>query len=133
MRFKHHYKIEIGHLDIAPLIDVVFLLLIFFMLTSTFVVASGIKIDLPQAQSKEVTEQKGLMITIDKKGDIYLGDKKERVNFGELRLALKCLKRDNRKVGIYADKQTALQKLMEVWDVCRESEIEEIGISAIPK
>ena len=164
MHFPRRYKIKIEHLDIAPLIDVVFLLLIFFMLTSKFVVASGIKVHLPESRSKEIIRQKGLIIAIDKKGDIYLsrtelvrdkGNRKKRVhpvklfaegehlpiraegfnrvNFSELSLALKSLSKDNKSVIIYADRQTALERVIEVWDICRESGIKEIGISAIPK
>lgn len=140
MHFRRRYKTEIGHLDIAPLIDVVFLLLIFFMLTSRFVVASGLKVHLPESRSRERVQQKGLVIIIDKKGDIYLrrtnsaGAKGEkRVDFSELSLALKSLSRGNKSAIIYADRQTALEKVIKVWDISRESGIKEIGISAIPK
>ncbi len=139
MHFPRRYKIEIEHLDIAPLIDVVFLLLIFFMLTSKFVVASGIKVHLPESRSKEAIKQRGLTITIDKKGDIYLGDRKGKVDFSELGQALSFLSprgeagsKGNKSVIIYADRQTALERVIEVWDICRESGIKEIGISAIP-
>lgn len=154
MHFKRRYKTEIGYLDIAPLIDVVFLLLIFFMLTSKFVVASGIKVHLPESRSKEAIRQRGLVVTIDKKGDIYLGNREgrihpvklsaegehpdirrgfNRVNFSELSLALKSLTKSNKSVIIYADRQTALERVIEVWDICRENKIKEIGISATPK
>ena len=48
-RFKRHIELEHGRLDLAPLIDVVFLLLIFFMLTSSFVIQPSITINLPKA------------------------------------------------------------------------------------
>ncbi|OQX54047.1 MAG: hypothetical protein B5M48_01730 [Candidatus Omnitrophica bacterium 4484_213] len=140
MHFRRRYKTEIGHLDIAPLIDVVFLLLIFFMLTSRFVVASGLRVHLPESQSRERVQQKGLVIIIDKKGDVYLrrtnsaGVKGEkRIDFSELSLALKSLSRGNKSAIIYADRQTALEKVIKVWDISRESGIKEIRISAIPK
>ena len=53
MRFKRHIELEKGQLDIAPLIDVVFLLLIFFMLTSNFISQKGIRVNLPSALSSK--------------------------------------------------------------------------------
>ena len=51
-------------LDLTPLIDVVFQLLIFFMLTSTFVVQSSIQIEMPEAKGTSILEQKDISITL---------------------------------------------------------------------
>lgn len=146
MHFKRHYKAEIGYLDITPLIDVVFLLLIFFMLSSklylnegqaSFVVTSPIEVHLPHSKNKKTIEQKRLTIIIDKKGDIYLsvaaeaGNKETKVNFRELGRVLKSLSKGNSAVVIYADKQTALEKIIKIWDICKESKVKEIGISTL--
>ena len=58
MHFKRHMEVEHGlrQIDIAPLIDMVFQLLIFFMLTSSFVVQPGIKVNLPKAVTSEVVK-----------------------------------------------------------------------------
>ncbi|MCK4248214.1 MAG: biopolymer transporter ExbD, partial [Candidatus Omnitrophica bacterium] len=54
MIFKGKMEIEKGRLDITPLVDVIFLLIIFFMLTSSFISQPGIKINLPKAVTSEV-------------------------------------------------------------------------------
>ncbi|MBI1976932.1 MAG: biopolymer transporter ExbD, partial [Candidatus Omnitrophica bacterium] len=64
MKFKRTLQYEKG-LDITPLVDVVFQLLIFFMLTASFIAQPGIKINLPRAVTSEVVqEEKNVLITI---------------------------------------------------------------------
>lgn len=64
-------------LEMAPLVDVVFLLLIFFMLTSTFIKPEHIELDLPNAESANPLEKdKALQITIDKEGELFTEGKK---------------------------------------------------------
>ena len=64
MRFKRRIFLEKGKLDIAPLIDVIFLLLVFFMLTSSFIFQPGIKINLPKAITSEVIQKENLIVII---------------------------------------------------------------------
>ena len=58
MKFKSRLKIEAGKLEVTPLIDVVFLLLIFFMLSSSFIFQPGIKVKLPESQVSETKKEK---------------------------------------------------------------------------
>jgi len=72
MRFKKSNEEEI-RLSIAPLIDIVFLLLIFFMVTSHFDVASGVHIRLPKVAQKIFGEETSrIILLMDNSGDIYL-------------------------------------------------------------
>ena len=76
MRFRKPKEEEI-RLSIAPLIDIVFLLLIFFMVTSHFDVASGVQIRLPKVAQKIFSEETTrIILLMDKSGDIYLEGKK---------------------------------------------------------
>ncbi len=77
MRFKKKREEEI-RIGIAPLIDIVFLLLIFFMVTSHFDIVSGVRIQLPRVTEKILNEEHNTKITlvIDKSGQIYLGGRK---------------------------------------------------------
>ncbi len=71
MRFKRNVVIARGVLDMTPLIDVVLLLLIFFMLSSSFVFNPGVKVDLPEYTSSESLKKSDVVITITKEG-LYL-------------------------------------------------------------
>ncbi|NQT81888.1 biopolymer transporter ExbD [bacterium] len=71
MRFKRRLTISKGFLDMTPLIDVVLLLLIFFMLSSSFVFNPGVKVDLPEYTSSESLDKSDLVVTITREG-LYL-------------------------------------------------------------
>jgi biopolymer transport protein ExbD len=131
MRFKRHLTLKKGQLDIVPLIDVVFLLLIFFMLTSSFVTQSGIKINLPKALTSEAISEKNLIITITDNNTIYLKDK--AVGLDELRPKLKQAARENKSLFIKADRKASLGKIVEVWDLCRDVGLIKINIATNPK
>src|SRR3989338_8998754 len=74
MKFKRHNKLEYGlrQIDIAPLIDLMFLLLIFFMLSSSFTFQSGINVKLPKAVTSDVIKEENLIVTITSENVIYL-------------------------------------------------------------
>ena len=80
MNLRPH-KLQSPELNLTPLIDVVFLLLIFFMVSTTFDRESRIKVELPTAatQDEKSTEEKVLDITVDAKGRYYV-NQKEVVN-----------------------------------------------------
>ena len=66
MRFKRRVKFEAGlrQIDIAPLIDCIFILLIFFMLTSSFIITSGVNVKLPKAETSEEIDAKALTVVV---------------------------------------------------------------------
>lgn len=129
MRLKRHVFMEKGQLtiDIAPLIDVVFQLLIFFMLTSSFIFQPGIKINLPKAVTSEVIQEESLIITITGENLIYLENKSIAIE--ELKSRLKEASRGNRPLLIKADRHSSLGRVVEVWDLCREASISQINIA----
>ena len=74
MQFRTGRKRKVS-INITPLIDVLFLLLIFFMVSSTFLEQPGIKLELPHAKSAVVVEQKDYILFIDKESKMFLNDK----------------------------------------------------------
>jgi len=90
MNLRPHRKQEV-HLDITPLIDVVFLLLIFFMVSTTFDKFGAIKIDLPEGStsSEKPDQRKQLEVSIDAQGNIFVGE--EQVLNPELKILMEKL------------------------------------------
>lgn len=131
MKFKKHLIVEKGQLDIVPLIDVVFLLLIFFMLTSSFVSPPGIKIDLPRAVTSEAILDKNLVITVTDDNIIYLDQRP--VQMAELLEKLAQAAREDRSLLIKADRGVSLGKIVEIWDLCRDAGIVKINIATNPE
>lgn len=129
MRFKGRMELEHGlrQIDIAPLIDIVFQLLIFFMLTSTFVMQPGIKISLPKAVTSEVIRFENIEILVTSESVTYLNGKV--VTMQELNKLFKQAVKKNQTILIKADKRASLGKVVEIWDLARDSGITQINIA----
>jgi biopolymer transport protein ExbD len=127
MRFKRRLILETGlkQIEITPLIDCIFLLLIFFMLTSNFVVAPGITIKLPKASSSETVETKTLTVAVSSEDIIYVDQK--AVTFGELDAQLEGF--SGKPVFIKSDRDASLGVVVRIWDACRQHGIEKISIA----
>ncbi|MDD4957187.1 MAG: biopolymer transporter ExbD [Candidatus Omnitrophica bacterium] len=127
MRFKRKMSIEKGRLDMAPLIDVVFLLLIFFMLTSSFIFQPGIRVNLPKAITSEVLHKELLIITITGDNKIYIRER--AVNPEELYSRISVAAKEDKPLLIQADKKAPLGRVIEVWDICRQLDVKQINIA----
>lgn len=131
MKFKRRVLLEKGLLDIAPLIDVIFLLLIFFMLTSSFIFQPGIKINLPKALTSEVIQRENLIIIITDDNALYINERP--VDTEELSSRLKIAARESKPILIKADRKVSLGKIVEVWDLCRREGVQKINIATTQK
>ncbi|MCM8779063.1 MAG: biopolymer transporter ExbD [Candidatus Omnitrophica bacterium] len=131
MRFRRHFEWERGQrgIDITPLVDVIFQLLIFFLLTSSFVVTqAGIKVNLPKAITSEAIPEETVVITVNKNSIVFLNDKV--VTIKELGNYLENLPK-KKSILLKADKQASLGKIVEIWDLCREKGIERLNIATV--
>lgn len=123
-----------GVLDITPLVDIVFQLLIFFLLTATFIRNPKIDIQLPTA-SKEVIElpKKEFIIGITRDGRIYIEGKETSLE--SLNDMLKNLYKHNPEtlILIHADKRTLHGKVVQIMDLIRKIGFQKIGIAVEPE
>ena len=132
IEFEGRRKID-THLNIAPLIDVVFQLLIFFALSSQFIAPSGIKITLPAAASAKSQEQ-NTTIFITQDNNLYLDQ--EQVDLETLfeKLKINMLKPEKKKsLVISADQNVGLGLAVKVMDIAKQAGIDELTISTKEK
>lgn len=129
MKFKRHTKLEhgLGQIDIAPLIDVIFQLLIFFMLSSSFTFQSGITVKLPKAVTSDIIKAENFIVTITRENIIYLNDAVITLKELNQRLSLPASK--DRPLLIKADRRASVGRIVDVWDLCRNLGIERINIA----
>ena len=127
MKFKRKVFLETGRLDIAPLIDVVFLLLIFFMLTSSFIFQPGIRVNLPKAVTSEILQKELLVVVITEDNEIFISERP--ITRDELVSRITLAARDGQSLLIKVDKQADLGKVIEIWDICRQFDVKRISIA----
>ena len=129
MRFKRRIELEHGlrQIDIAPLVDVIFQLLIFFMLTSSFIVPQGIKIDLPKAITSQTVKSRVLEVVVSGENVFYVDGKV--VNIQELKSIFKGLVDRNQSLLIKADRRAQLGRVVEIWDLARKLGLSQVNIA----
>ena len=115
-RERHFYQLQA---PLTSLIDIVFLLLIYFLLTTNFMVDEGIKIKLPKANATSPQTQKEITIMVDQKGRAFLENREVPLN--ELFAVLKerLTGKEDGLVVIKADKAVVLNKAVRVMDVAK--------------
>jgi len=128
MEFEGRKKLR-THLNMAPLIDVVFLLLIFFMLSSHFVTQPGIKITLPTAVKAKLHPEEDIIISISKDNSLYLNEKKVALDSLLDKLRIKVGEAKKKTVIIKADEKIDLGLAVKVMDIAKQAEAEGLIIS----
>ncbi len=126
-------KLEESRLDITPLVDCVFLLLIFFMVTTVFSTTPGLRVDLPKAAESDMPPEKDLNIVISKEGEMELNG--IPVTMEELPRALEEARSTYRSkvLIIKADKKTFHEAVVDVMDAAKGVGIDELAIATEPE
>jgi len=120
MKFETEQK-YMASFSYSSLTDIVLLLLIFFLLSSTYIIQPGIKITLPKTTTAEAHSEKSIYITITKTGIVYLND--EQISLGKLGPELRRLLVSGEKqvVVIRADKDVNLDMAVRVMDISKSA------------
>mgnify|MGYP001127601782 CR=1 FL=1 len=121
-------RYEHTHMNIAPLVDVVFLLLLFFMLSSHFMQEPAIKIKLPESKTADAQREEIKTVFITKDGKVYLMD--QLVDIATLGSKIKTIVKDPETefIRIKADKESDVGILVSVIDEVRLSGIKNYSI-----
>jgi len=108
-------------LDISPLIDVVFLLLIFFMVSTTFLDEAGLPLDLPSSVSRGIKKQQNVVVTITQEGQIYVGENLADENNLTDTIRQQLQRSEKKEVIIKADKAARYELVYRVMDASRQA------------
>lgn len=116
---KTRPKLKEYKIELIPLIDIVFTLLIFFAVTSTFIYfQKGIELDLPNSETSN-TLAKTLTISLDKKGEVLLDQNVVQIQEIKDKLTPLLLKSSDLTVILSADKEVSYEKVIQVMDAIR--------------
>jgi biopolymer transport protein ExbD len=121
---------EKEEIDMTPMLDVVFILLIFFIVTASFVKEAGIDVNRPEAATAVKKERANILVAISDKGDIWIN--KRKVDIRSVQANIERLKAENPQgtVVIQADKKSTTDTLIKVMDSARAAGVFDVSIAA---
>ena len=121
---------EESEINITPMLDVVFIMLIFFIVTASFVKEAGIDVNRPDAQTAELKEKANILIAITAQNHIFVD--RRRVDPRAVRANIERLHAENPQgtVVIQADKEAKTETLIQVMDASRQAGVFDVAIAA---
>lgn len=120
-------------IGIAPLIDMVFILLIFFLATTSFARETGVAVDKPVATTARTLEREAILVALTRSGTIHINER--QVDLSGLRAALKKAlhRRVESSVVIIADRRAGTGRLVDVIDVCKLAGVKKVSLASRKK
>jgi biopolymer transport protein ExbD len=117
-------------INITPMLDVVFIMLIFFIVTASFVKESGIEVDRPSAVTAVVKEKGNILVAVTETGEIWIN--RRQVDPRAVRANIERLHAENPQgsVVIQADKSSTTEMLVHVMDAARQAGVFNVSIAA---
>ena len=118
-----------GEIDLTPMLDVVFILLIFFIVTSVFVTEAGIEISKPQASTADPKSKDLILIAVSTDGDVWMDGEQVDQRFLRSRIELRLAEAPNSSVIIQGDRAATNEHVMAIMRAAREAQVTSISIS----
>ncbi len=130
MRRQRRSNIEEAEVDLTPMLDVVFIMLIFFIVTASFVKESGMDVNRPDAATAVVKPRGNILVAITPNGQIWID--KRQVDVRSVRANIERLYAENPQgaVVIQADRDSKNGLLVAVMDAAKLAGVENISIAA---
>ena len=130
MRNRTRRAGEESDINITPMLDIVFIMLIFFIVTATFIKEAGIEVNRPDAQTANPQEKANILIAISSRNEVWID--RRPVNINAVRANIERLHAENPKgaVVIQADKESNTDTLVQVMDASRQAGVFNISIAA---
>ncbi len=133
MTFRSYCEIAKGRIDPAPMVDVVFLLLIFFVLSSSFVLQPGIKVDLQPSKVIGAGQFQGLVVTVTRENLLFFNDQRTTLEGLRNSLQTAAQRGRDRELIIKADRQVPHGTVVELMSMAIEAGISAINIATRPE
>lgn len=120
---------EEGDIDITPMLDVVFIMLIFFIVTASFVKESGIAVNRPDAKTSQAKPKANILVGINAQGEIWIN--KRRVDTSQVRANIERLHAENPQgtVVIQADEEAKTRVVVSVMDAARQAGVFDVSLA----
>ncbi len=129
MRFRNKKQLNVESVDVSPLIDMVFILLIFFMVTTTFVKDMQLELNRPSAASASLASGKVLRVYIDNSSEIYIDNQPVKLWAVQNKLRDMLRTSTEKSVLVITDSDIPVNVLIDVVDECRMSGAKDVAVS----
>jgi len=128
-RYKTKVDEEVHAIDLTPMLDVVFIMLIFFIVTASFVKETGKEITRPDSTTAENAPRASLLIAVTAENEIWMDN--QRIDPSVLRLAIERMRVDNPRgtIAIQADEHSNIKWVVEIANAARQSGIADVIVS----
>ena len=126
---SHSRTDDESDLNITPMLDVVFIMLIFFIVTATFIKQAGVDVLRPEASTWQQKPTVSVLVAISENGEIWID--KKRVDAAAVRAQIERLHAENPKGGlvIQADRHAKYEQLKTVLDAARAANLTEVAVA----
>ncbi|MBF7071942.1 biopolymer transporter ExbD [Glaciecola sp. MH2013] len=121
---------EEATIDMTPMLDVVFIMLIFFIVTASFVKESGIDVNRPDAPTAVKKDRANILIAISDKGEIWINKRKIDVRAVQANVERLHAENPQGSVVIQADRKSTTETLIKVMDASRAAGVPDVSIAA---
>jgi biopolymer transport protein ExbD len=130
LRKRRQTGADESEVNMTPMLDVVFIMLIFFIVTASFVKESGIEVNRPDAATAEKKERGNILVAISANGQIWVD--KRQVDPRALRANIERLHAENPQgaVVIQADEESKNKLLVQVMDAARLAGVDNVSLAA---
>lgn len=128
--FQNLVEDEEATIDMTPMLDVVFIMLIFFIVTASFVREAGIDVNRPEASTAVAKPRATILVAISATNEVWIN--KRRVDIRQVQSNIEKLKAENPQgsVVIQADKEADVDTLIKVMDASRDAGAYDVSIAA---
>ncbi len=123
-------KRKTAEINISPLIDLVFLLLIFFMVTTSFVRETGVEVNRPSAETASSNDKGSILIGVTSSGEIFFDNKQIDIRTVKIHIKRALYENPEGSVIVVADKKSSTGTVIKVMDQCRLAGASGVSIAA---
>ncbi|WP_188149537.1 ExbD/TolR family protein [Teredinibacter waterburyi] len=133
MSRKANAEEETGAIDLTPMLDVVFIMLIFFIVTASFIKEPGIQVNRPDATTAALKKNANILVAVNADNKVWIN--KNEIDPRQIKNQIQLLLAENPKgaVVIQADNKSNIKTLTEVAQAAREAGVADVSVSAEKK
>ena len=127
-RRRHRFDLN-ADVNVVSLIDVMLLLLVIFMITAPMM-QGGLDITLPTAQARPLESKTGLSISVNRSGEVFIGDATKGMSVGNFRVLFMSMSKNETANGVYlrADKDVPYGVIVQVFQIIQAAGVSDIGL-----